>query len=424
MDIASRLTPDLGIAAIVVKAILFSVAGITVLISFIVLRRWYRGRYFQRLNERTFAIRSAWGDIVSGKVPASSWRLKRLDCEIIESILLDSLELAALPEELPPLLNCLRSSGLLDMTIRQARTEKGWKRRSVLVALGRTRAPEAVPALAEALDAAEEETRIAAVRALGLTELPRAAIAILEHLVAGTRPVPEHVVKNALVGCCHSSPGILVRYLKEASGRARELLARVLGELATADLGEDLIILATDKDAEVRASAARAMGNSQPEFALPVLSVMVGDPEWFVRLRAVVALGSINHHARIRPLLRALCDSNRYVRQRSAWALAQIGSNLDHILAQVVETQDNYALQAFISELERSGAIENLIEALEKEKHHEGNTAQKILLETLDLTRQNIKQEAKQEPKPGQKHEPKQEPKSEAKTLAAAQGAH
>jgi HEAT repeat protein len=393
MDFASRLAPNLGFAGIVVKAILFSVAGIAVLIAFIATRRWYRGRYFQKLSERTLTLRSAWDDILTGKIPASSWRLKRLDCEIVESILLDRLELAALPEELPPLLNCLRSSGLLDMRIHQARAEKGWKRRTVFVALGRTRAPEVVSALAEALDAPEEETRIAAVRALGLTELPRAATPILEHLLAGTRPIPEHVIKNALVSCCHNSPGILLRYLKQSTGRPRELLARVLAELATPELGEDLILLATDSDAEVRASAARAMGNSQPAFALPVLSVMVDDPEWFVRLRAVVALGSINHSGRIRPLLRALCDSNRYVRQRAAWALAQMGSNLDHILSQVVETKDNYALQAFISELERSGAIENLVEALEKRQ--EQNTARNILLQTLNLTRQNLKQETK-----------------------------
>jgi len=393
MDFTSRLAPELGFAGLIVKAILLSVVGIVVLITFIATRRWYRGRYFAQLSERTFVLRSQWNDIISGKVPASTWRLKRLDCEIVESMLLDSLELAVLPQELPPLLNCLRSSGLLEMRIHQAKTETGWKRRAALLALGRTRAPEAVPALAEALDAPDEETRIAAVRGLGQTELPAAASPIIDYLFLGNQPIPEHVVKNALVNCCHSSPGILLRYLKQSSGRSRDLLARVLAELAAPELGEDLILLATDNDAEVRASAARAMGNSQPSFALPVLSVMVNDPEWFVRLRAVVALASINHSARIRPLLHALCDSNRFVRQRAAWALAQIGSNLDNILSQVVDTQDNYALQAFISELERSGAIENLVEALER--GHEHNTAHNILLQTLNATRQKISEEGK-----------------------------
>lgn len=393
MDFTSRLAPELGFAGLIVKAILLSVAGIAALIAYIALRRWHRGRYFRQLSERTFALRAQWNDIVSGKLPAGTWRLKRLDCEIVEGMLLDRLELAALPEELPPLLNCLRASGLLDMRIHQARVESGWKRRTALVALGRTRAAEAVPALAEALSAPEEETRIAAVRGLGHTELADAAVPVIESLLLGRLAVPEHVVKNALVSCCHNSAGQLLRALKDASGAPRQLLARVLGELATAELGEDLIVLATDDDAEVRASAARAMGNSQPSFALPVLSVMVSDREWFVRLRAVVALAAIEHPGRIRPLLRALCDSNRFVRQRAAWALAQMGSNLDNILSQVVEMQDNYALQAFISELERSGAVERVIEALEQ--HQQRDKAHNILLETLRTARQKIEQEGK-----------------------------
>ena len=386
MDFASRFGPELGIARLVLEAISLSLLGILLLIAFIVLRRWYRGRYFQRLNEHTFQIRSHWEDILSGLIPAESWRLKQLDCEIVENILLDSIEMAT-AEQLPPLLACLRNSGLLDLRIHQARTARGWKRRAALVALGRTRAPEAIPALAEALDAPAEETRIAAVRGLGRTGLAEAATPILDHLLESPLKVPEHAAKNALASCCKGTPLLLFRYLNRAHGASRELLARVLGELATADLGEDLIVLATDAAPEVRASAARALGNAQPSFALPVLSVMIKDKEWFVRLRAVVALASIGHNARIRPLLHALCDSNRYVRQRAAWALTSIGANLDRILAQVVETQDNYALQAFVSELERSGAIAQVVEALEQ---HRGDSAQSILLDALSVGRQNM----------------------------------
>jgi HEAT repeat protein len=392
MDFTSRLT-ELGFAQLVVRAILLLLTGIFLLIAFIAFRRWYRGRYFRRLSERTFALRSQWDDILTGKAPASLWRTKPLDCEIIESMVLDGIESSNSSLELEQLLNCLRSSGLLDMRIHQARAVTGWKRRSALVALGRTHTLEAIAPLADALDSPEDETRVAAVRGLGLIGLPQAAIPMLEYLLQGQREIPEHVLKNALVNCCRISPGILLRYLKEATGDRRKLLARVLGELATPQLGEDLILLATDDDAEVRASAARALGNSQPSFALPVLSVMVTDKEWFVRLRAVVALASLHHEARIRPLLHALCDSNRYVRQRAAWALAQMGSNLDNILSQVVETQDNYALQAFISELERSGEIDHLVEALQGPQ--EKNAARDILLQTLSATRRNIEQASK-----------------------------
>jgi HEAT repeat protein len=391
MDFVSRFGPELGIARLLLEAISLSLLGILLLIGFIVLRRWYRGRYFRRLNEHTFQIRLRWNDILSGSIPPQTWRLNRLDCEIVENILLDSVEFAT-PEQLPALLACLRNTGLLDIRIHQARTTHGWQRRTALVALGRTRAPEAIPALSEALEAPTEETRIAAVRGLGRTGLPEAAISILDHLLGSPLTVPEHTMKNALASCCRESPALLLAYLNRASGPSRELLARVLGELATADLGEDLIVLATDPSPEVRASAARALGSAQPSFALPVLSVLAGDAEWFVRLRAVVALASIDHNARVRPLLHALCDSNRYVRQRAAWALTSIGANLDHILADVIETQDNYALQAFISELERSGAIGDVVEALER---NQNGSAQKILLDALAAARLNLGSAAK-----------------------------
>ena len=386
MDFAFNPGQEFATARLILKAILLSLLGIFHLIAFIAARRWHRARYFRRLSERTLALRSQWSGIIDGTVCPRTWRLNRLDCELVESMLLDSIE-AANAEQLPGLLACLRSSGLLDLRIHQARSGVGWIQRSALVALGRTRAVEAVAALEEALDSPATETRVAAARGLGRTGLPQAAVAILDHLLSGGLPISEYTVKNALANCCRHSPQTLLPYLKDANGPARTIVARVLAELATPALGEDLIVLATDGDAEVRASAARAMGASQASFALPVLSVLVRDQEWFVRLRAVVALSSIPEPGRIRPLLHALCDSNRYVRQRAAWALSQMGSHLEQILYQVVDTQDSYALQAFVSELERTGATERLLEVLHKS---DSAAAAQILLQAIANSRKEL----------------------------------
>lgn len=383
MDFASSWAREP--AALVLEAILASLLGIALLIAFIVLRRWYRGRYFHRRNERAFALRGMWEDILTGRVPPSSWRSKPLDCEVVESILLDAIEVAT-SEELPKLLACLRNSGLLDMRIFEARARQGTSQRVALVALGRTRAPEAIPALAEALEAEAMETRIAAVRGLGRTALPEAAIPILELLVAGELRLPEHAVKNALLNCCRANPKLLAQYIPETSGAARELLSRVLGELATPDLGDELLLLATDRLPEVRASAARALANAQPSFALSVLSVLAADPEWFVRLRAVVALSSFSQPEIVRPLLLALCDPNRHVRQRAAWALARREPELENIFDQVVGTRDRYALEAFISELERSGGFEKVVQAIQHRSPAE--SAANILLKGLAASRE------------------------------------
>jgi HEAT repeat protein len=153
-------------------------------------------------------------------------------------------------------------------------------------------------------------------------------------------------------------------YLDRAQGQVRELIARVLGELASPGLGEELLILAADPLPEVRASAARALAKVQPEISFPVLSTLAADAEWFVRLRAVIAMSSLDHAGKIYVLLRALCDLNRHVRQRAAWTLARMHQSKEEILEKVVATQDDYALQAFLSELERCGSLEAALDGL------------------------------------------------------------
>jgi HEAT repeat protein len=375
----------LGPAGLVLRAIVGSVLGICLLIGFIVLRRWYRARYFRRRNERTVALRSWWDNIISGKISALDWRFDPLDCDIVESILLDNIEMST-PANLPPLLDCLRASGLLDMRIYEARNSRGWKQRTALLALGRTRAVEAIPALAEGLDSRLSETRIAAVRGLGRTAIREAAIPILDRIVAGHLDAPERSLKNALVNCCRTHPEMLVNYVAQTEGPIRELLARVLGELASPELGEELLVLAADTLPEVRASAARALGNSNTSYTLPALHTLATDPEWFVRLRAVVALGQIENVGKIRILLHAVCDRNRHVRQRAAWALARMEPQLEQILEDVVATNDDYALQAFISELERSGAIDKIVGALDGS----GKCSEAALMEVVAGARKSV----------------------------------
>jgi HEAT repeat protein len=375
-----------GPAGLVLEAILVSLLGILLLVGFIVLRRWYRTRYFHKRNQRTVALRSQWDDILSGKIPAEDWRLNPLDCDIVESILLDSIEMSP-ADKLPPLLDCLRVSGLLDMRIYEARKSRGWKQRTALLALGRTRAMEAIPALAEGLDSRLRETRIAAVRGLGRTARMEAAIPILDRIVTGQFDAPERSLKNALVNCCRTYPEVLVSYVEQTTGPVRELLARVLGELASPELGEELLVLAADSLPEVRASAARALGNTNTSYTLPALHSLASDPEWFVRLRAVVALGQIENIGKIKILLRTLCDANRHVRHRAAWALARMEPQLDQILEDVVDTKDDYALQAFISELERSGAIEKIVSGFDGSDHPAAEIA---LMEVVAEARKRV----------------------------------
>lgn len=354
-----------GPAAFVVMAILFSLSGILLLIAFILARRAIRRRYFDRVNALTFFYQQHWREILAWKHPVTFLARDRIEREVIEGMILDRLEKSR-SEDAERLIGFLRETGLLDARIVEARELHGWRRRIALVALGRTRAPEAVAVLAESLESRSLETRTAAVRGLGRTALPEAGEAILKCLSETGIEAPVAGLQNALLACCRARPDLLSSYMRRTRGEARELLARVLAEAAAPELGDDLLLLAEDPLPELRASAARALGRAKIPGAFEALERLARDPEWFVRLRAVTALANFSNPRALQILLNSICDANRYVRMRAAGSLVRHQPELLEILHQVVQTKDRYALQALISELERSGELSSVLDAVSR----------------------------------------------------------
>jgi HEAT repeat protein len=367
MPSVSRLLDLMGPAGLIVQALLASLTAVVGLLAFILMRRGACRLHFWRRDRRVLEVRSQWDAILDGTIPPRGWLLSRMSRDIVEGILLDRLEVAS-PKEVEILLKCLRFSGLLDARIHEARIWHGWRRQKALLALGRMRVPEAVPALAEGLDDANEECRIAATWGLGRLGLPRAAVPILERLSNGRLEVPSSLLLDALINNCRATPALILTFLMKSVEKAKPLLARVLGEIATPDLDQGLLLLASDESSEVRASAARALACARPRLAVSVLAGLVDDEEWFVRLRAVVALGELEDPRTISILLRGLCDRNRQVRIRSACGLSRLTDQLEDILCLALKTQDLYAIQELVSELERSGSIFELVSALGDER--------------------------------------------------------
>lgn len=343
----------LGPAAFVFKAILVAVAADALLLAFIFLRRTYRKRFFAKRDARVLELRSQWDALISGKVPYERWRGKPFDRRIVEALALDALE-AAGPEESARLLQFMRASGLIQKGIFEAQHLKGWRRMRALVALGRTRAPEGVPALAEALRDRQLEVRLAALRGLGRTACPKAAEEILAWVGESGLTVPALPLQSALIQCCAERPQLLLPLLKHTDGPLGEIVGRVLGEVVTPALGLELLPLASDKRDELRAAAARAMSQVGGGLALDVLAELAEDRTWFVRLRAVIGMGRLRDPRSIPTLLKALTDANRLVRLRAAEALAQFRAAIVPIFRQVIQLQDRYGLHAYLTAIENA----------------------------------------------------------------------
>ncbi|HET8921957.1 MAG TPA: HEAT repeat domain-containing protein [Candidatus Acidoferrum sp.] len=371
----------LGPAAFVAKAIVVAIVADGLLLAFILLRRTYRKRYFAKRDKRVFELRQTWEALISGQVPYDSWRKRPFDRRIVESMVLDAFE-AAKPEESARLLKFLRTSGLMEKRIFESRRLTGWRRMRALVALGRTRAPEGIPALAEALRDGDLEIRLAALRGLGRTACPQAATEILAWVGESGLTVPALPLQSALIQCCAERPQLLLPLVQHAEGPLREILGRVLGEVATPALGLDLLQFVGDDREELRAAAARAVSHGEPNLAFDVLSELAGDPIWFVRLRAVISLGSLSDPRAIPTLMQGLTDSNRLVRLRSAEALVGLNTGMAPIFQRVVETRDRYGLHAYLTALENAdlrGKLEAELQTSTKISNEEKNQLQRVL---------------------------------------------
>jgi hypothetical protein len=213
----------LGPAAFVPKAILAAIMADVLLLGFILLRRTYRKRHFAKRDARLLELRQKWDALISGEVPYETWRSKPFDRRIVETIVLDAFE-ASGSEESARLLKFLRASGLIEKSIFEARHHHGWRRHRALVALGRTRAPEGIPALSEGLRDRDLETRLAALRGLGRMACPDAAEEILHWVGEAGLAVPALPLQNALIQCCAERPQVLLPYLQHAAGTIREVL--------------------------------------------------------------------------------------------------------------------------------------------------------------------------------------------------------
>jgi HEAT repeat protein len=125
------------------------------------------------------------------------------------------------------------------------------------------------------------------------------------------------------------------------------------------------------------------MSHTKVELALDVLSELVHDPTWFVRLRAIVSLGKLSDRRTIPTLLRGLTDANRLVRFRAAEGLVEFRTEMAPIFAAVIATRDRYGLHAYLTALENAdlrGMLEEELQGSTKISENEKVTLRSALL--------------------------------------------
>jgi hypothetical protein len=176
--------------------------------------------------------------------------------------------------------------------------------------------------------------------------------------------MPDLSLAAALAGCAKGCPEQLPPLLRAPGARQRQVAAWALSEVAGPGVLPHLLVASHDEDPEVRAKVARALSRIPAADSAQILVGLANDPVWFVRVRALAALGRRGSPEGEEAALRGLEDKVREVRYRAAYALRQARGMKGAVMTQILKTQSRMSFNSFLSEWDRAGFLWSLMQEL------------------------------------------------------------
>ena len=223
----------------------------------------------------------------------------------------------------PRLHEAARALGLIDRWTRSLDDSRWWVRTESVRALGLVRDAASFDELIRALDAEHEEVRAAAVDALGRLGDPRCGPALLARLRDESRHQRARLVEALRAQGAAITP-ILLAHARE-KGAHTAMTVDILGIIGGTAAVESLLELTGDDEAAVRTAALRAIGSIGLDdrsyyYALRGLEDAAPD----VRAMAARALGRSGRQAAV-PYLAAHLDDEWLVAAHCATGLRRLG---------------------------------------------------------------------------------------------------
>ena len=146
--------------------------------------------------------------------------------------------------------------------------------------------------------------------------------------------------------------------LRDPDSDVRARAARALGQLRAQAAATALRTALGDENADVRKQAAWALGRIRDDAAVDGLLNLLRDPVQGVRERAAWALGTLQNPAAVDGLVAALEDADAAVQERIAWALGRIrGPRATRGLVTALTLIAGDALHDVIDALARTGGV-------------------------------------------------------------------
>lgn len=323
----------------------------------------YHRRQIAR-NARRLILSSKLYPPLSGKALQDLWsRSGRADRDLIEDILVDMCRtpdqsLRAVVER------SIVEAGILERWLRALRSRRVSERVQAVVRLGFVHDARGVVELTRVAEDRSPEVQLAVILSLGRLRDPRGVPGLLRIAAQGAKGIPDLTLASALAACAGKSPGRIVSLLEAPDARRRVIGAWALSEVADDTVLQPLLAASKDGEPEVRAKVARALALLPNPQCLQALDRLAADPIWFVRVRALDALGRLSAISEEAVVLTGLQDKVREVRYRAAFALRHLGGMRADLVEKVLSGLPRSSFDSLISEWEQAGFIWEVVSGL------------------------------------------------------------
>src|SRR5258705_8827973 len=134
MNFALNSFSNLNSEFLLTVAILSVLGGVALLLVLRLGRNIIHQFRIRKYDALTFKIHSQWREIVRGGIPAETWRKNPMQCEIVQSIVIQEIG-AAMDKDRPRLQEFLRSTGLIDLCIKKENGGHRCVRRRAMLAV-------------------------------------------------------------------------------------------------------------------------------------------------------------------------------------------------------------------------------------------------------------------------------------------------
>ncbi|HKW41819.1 MAG TPA: HEAT repeat domain-containing protein [Gemmatimonadales bacterium] len=295
------------------------------LIILIILNRWFRLRRSARLQPRRQELDAAMQRWTLGQAPAAE--VERALARLPASLAIDALVTwsARVPgERWQELSRALARQWWARVVRTNYRSARWWKRLECARFLSVAATQHDLGRVLRLLRDHHPAVQIAAATTLERMTSPVLVNAALEQL-----PQLGPTVQAYYASVLRRARSAVVRHLQPLLRRPEDpRLPRVIefaGRLEDPGLREPFTALATHRDPEVRSQVARALGKYPHAESIAALRLLAQDGAWPVRAQAIRSLGVIADGATL-PLVRdALWDPEWWVRLRAGLALTRFG---------------------------------------------------------------------------------------------------